>query len=384
MPRYQSFQSRTEVVFGAHALDRLADLGQARVGIVTDAFMAGSGGLDRVRDRLAGHPVAVFAEAIPEPPLDTVATGARLLGAFDPDVVVALGGGSPIDAAKAIVATLRGMRPGRTISLIAIPTTSGTGSEVTSFAVISDPGRGMKIPLVDPELVPDVALLDSEFTRSVPRGVTADTGMDVMTHAFEALVARGASPFTDAFAEKALALCFTHLPRVVADGGDMVSRDAMHHASCMAGMAFTAAGLGLNHGLAHAIGGRLHLPHGRLNAMLLPHVIAFNAGTADGDHMGQDGPEARYADIAARVGLGTGLPRADARDLCRELARTLSRMNDTFAIPASLRAMEVDMSAYAAMEDDLVSVALADACTAANPRTPTPEDVRTLLRAVGG
>lgn len=378
MSRHQSFHLKTEIVFGTDALDRLEAYKGKRVGIVTDAFMSKSGALDRLRARLSGCSVAVFDEAIPEPPLSTVSDGARKLGEFDPEVVIALGGGSPIDAAKAIVAILRGMRPDRQISLVAVPTTSGTGSEVTTFAVISDPDRGMKIPLVDDALVPDVALLDSEFTRTVPPSVTADTGMDVMTHAFEALVAKGANFFTEAMAEKALALCHVHLPRVVANGEDMVSREAMHHASCMAGVAFAAAGLGLNHGIAHALGGRLHLPHGRLNAILLPHILAYNAGVGKGDSL-QETTATRYAAIAARFGLNA----TSTRDGVCALVREIVLMNQSFGIPTSLQEMKVDMDAYAAMEDDLITVALNDASTAANPRIPTPDDVRALLRAVG-
>lgn len=372
MTRYNSFFPKTEIVFGPGLLERLHDFRGQRVGIVTDAFMASSGALDRVRSYLDGCEVEVFAEAVPESPLDTVSAGARLFETFRPDIVVGLGGGSPIDAAKAILAILREMDRSRTIKLVAIPTTSGTGSEVTAFSVVSDPARGRKFPLISNELVPDVALLDPEFVRSAPASVTADTGMDVITHAIEAVVSTGASHFSDACAEKALELAFAYLPRAFDDGDDMEARDAMHQASCLAGIAFTNAGLGINHGLAHALGATLHLVHGRTNALLMPAVIAWNA-----EH---PATARRYARIARHIGLDVPSTRAGVGSLVREI----EKLNAHLRIPASLRAMGADLEEFSRKRADIAAAALADACTASNPRRPTVDELESLLVRLAG
>lgn len=372
MSSYKSFSPRTEIVFGPGLLERLHAYRGQKVGIVTDAFMASSGALDRVKGYLSECDVLVFDEAVPEPPVEAVAKGARLFADFHPDVVIALGGGSPIDAAKAILAIVRETMVGRTIPFVAIPTTSGTGSEVTSFAVISDPANGRKFPLISMDLVPDVALLDPEFVRTAPAKVTADTGMDVITHSIEAVVATGASHFTDAFAEKSLELAFANLPRAYANGDDLEARDAMHQASCLAGFAFTAAGLGINHGLAHALGGKLHVVHGRVNAMLMPIVIAWNAEDRE--------TAERYARIARRIGLDVPSTRGGVR----ALIRAIEALNTRFAIPSTLRELGVDMEEFGRIRSQIATAALADACTTSNPRQPSLPELESLLARVGG
>lgn len=379
MPSYQSFSPRTEIVFGEGLLDRLHAYRGQRVGVVTDAFMAKSGALDRVLVHLEGCEVKVFDEAIPEPPIATVTSGADMFCAFRPEVLIALGGGSPIDAAKAILSVVRAAEPDRSITFVAIPTTSGTGSEVTSFAVISDPENGRKFPLIAKELVPDVAILDPEFVRSAPAKVTADTGMDVITHALEAVVANGASHFTDAFAEKSLELAFHYLPLAYDNGDDMEARAAMHQSSCLAGLAFSEAGLGVNHGLAHAIGGRMHLVHGRTNAVLLPHVIAWNAGLED-DAPGCRQTAGRYARIASRIGLDVPSVRAGVI----ALIRAIQGLNARFSIPSTFSGFGMDAEEYRRATPDMAAAALADACSAGNPRRPTLGELSMLLGRAGG
>ncbi|MBL3586291.1 iron-containing alcohol dehydrogenase [Rhodovulum sulfidophilum] len=372
MTRYTSFQTRTEIVFGPGLLDRLHAYRGQKVGIVTDAFLAQSGALDRVRKALPDCQIRVFDEVVPDTPIDAVSAGARHLGGFGPEVIIALGGGSPIDGAKAILAIVREMHPDRYIPFVAIPTTSGTGSEVTTFAVISDPANGRKFPLISEELVPDVALLDPEFVRTAPPKVTADTGMDVITHALEAVVARGANHFTDAFADKALSLAFAHLPRAYADGNDMDARDAMHQASCLAGFAFAAAGLGVNHSLAHALGGKLHVVHGRTNSVLLPVVIPWNA------------VEPRAAAAYARIARLIGLDAPDTGAAVTALIAKIREFNTLFGIPATIPEIGADKEEYRRVRSVVAAAALADACTTSNPRQPSQADLEDLLAQVGG
>ncbi|WP_321446628.1 1-propanol dehydrogenase PduQ [uncultured Cohaesibacter sp.] len=379
MSRYQSFFSKTEVVFGAGMLDRLNAYRGQKVAIVTDAFMAKSGALDRVRAHLTGSECFVYDEAIPEPPIETVSKGAGLLADFEPDAIVALGGGSAIDAAKAILAVVREVKPQLTIQFVAIPTTSGTGSEVTSYAVISDPANNRKFPLVSNSLIPDVAILDPEFVRTAPANVTADTGMDVITHAIEALASSRSSYCSDALAAKALSLAFESLPVAFKNGDDLEARAEMHQASCMAGMAFNSAGLGLNHGLAHAIGGQFHVAHGRLNAMLLPLVIEYNAGLSEGSAFCE-----KTADVYAKAATSLGLRFPSIKMGVWALIHAIERLNAQFNIPATLRGQGIDMNAYAHSEQTLVKATFADACTATNPRKPVAQDLVRLLRRLGG
>lgn len=379
MQSYQSFYPKTDIVFGSGVLERLSAYQGQKIGIVTDAFMVKCGALAKVQACLGQSECLVFDQIVPDPPIDVVSKGAAFLSDFDPDVMLALGGGSAIDGAKAILAILRQLEPARQISLVAIPTTSGTGSEVTAYAVISDPDHGRKFPLVSQDLIPDVALLDPEFVRTAPAHVTVDSGMDVITHAIEAIVSTDASHFTDACAEKALELAFQYLPKAFADGNDMEARNAMHQASCLAGLAFSTSGLGLNHGLAHAIGGQLHIAHGRINAMLLPLVIAFNAGLTEDTSIHAETME-RYARIARRIGLKFPSLRMGAMSLIH----AIERLNAQFAIPATLQDLGADMQLFAQSRPALIKAALADACTATNPRKPRQEELSTLLDCIGG
>lgn len=343
------FHIKPTLYFGPDALDSLRALHGQRVLIVTDSFLSSSGLLDRVRGKLPDCSVTVFDRVTPDPAAELAAQGVHLLQTFRPEVIVAFGGGSPMDCAKAIR-----WCAGSAVPLWAIPTTAGTGSEVTSFAVLTDTQKGIKHPLSDDALLPDAAVLDPSLLAGVPPAVTADTGMDVLTHAAEAYVSIGASPFSDALAEKAFALAWRNLPGAYRAQGQAPEKEAMLYASCLAGMAFNAAGLGICHSLAHALGARLHLPHGRLNAALLPSVIAFNAQI----------PEAarRYSRLAQLCGLAP-TPRA--------LSAAIGRLLSALKLPQTL---PVDDPKAAAAD------ALADRCTASNPRSPTAAELETILR----
>lgn len=373
----QTFKIKTQVCFGDNSLEALSGFEGANVVIFTDAFMVKSGAAERIASLIEGaKSVKIFDEIKPDPPIELIASGLSFLLEADADVVVALGGGSSIDAAKAtiLMAKRSGAKDG--IRLVAIPTTSGTGSEVTSFAVITDKAKGIKYPLVDDELLPDIAILDPSLVASAPARITADTGFDVITHALEAYISIAANDYSDALAEKALELAFEYLPKAYTDGKDLVAREKMHTASCLAGMAFNAVSLGINHGIAHQLGAKFHIPHGRANAMLLPHVVRFNANL--GANFGaKEETEAsvRIAHIAKRIGLEGRDTNALVLALVRHLLFML-KMTDT---PVTLEDAGVSKADYEVQKSAIIEAALRDACTATNPRSVSAEDVEAIL-----
>jgi alcohol dehydrogenase class IV/propanediol utilization protein len=368
------FFSSPRVYFGDGAITALNSLNNKKVAIVTDEFMVTSGKTAYLTEHMPQATVLVYSKVRPDPGTDILQEGAAQFKTFRPDVIIALGGGSSLDAAKGIKVTLEDHYQQQAIELIAIPTTSGSGSEVTSYAIISDPQNGRKYPLVSQALVPDTAILDPQLVLSVPRHIAVDTGMDVLTHAIEARVSTGANDFSDALAEKAIALTWQYLPQVYADEKDVAARTHMHNASCMAGMAFNSAGLGLVHGMAHAIGGMLHIPHGKINAMLLPLIIEFNAAHAASDTLG------RYSQCAAILGIAP----AEPQPMIARLAEKIRQLNLQFGIPRSLKELGTDLAAFDALRPALADAALADGCTVTNPCQPSAADVERLLSCLAG
>ena len=362
-----SFSVRTKIMEGG-GLETLAPK-LHKVFIVTDGFMASSGKVSYITEKLdrAGAEYRVFDQVKADPDIGTVTKGVDMIQEFHPDAVIAFGGGSPIDAAKAIVFFAAKTCDMRECMFIAVPTTSGTGSEVSKFAVITGPEKEVKYPLVEDSLLPDVAILDAELTVSVPPSVTADTGIDVFTHAVEALVSTAATDFSDAAAEKAIKLVRRHLMTAYHQPGDMAARQGMHNASCLAGVAFSNSGLGLNHGMAHALGARFHIPHGRANGILLPYVMSFNAGCSESLT-----PVAkRYAKIARLLGLEATSVRQSALNLIRTARRYVEQLN----IPSSIQAAGVDKAEFEAEAEAMAEAALADRCTATNPRPCSKEEI---------
>ncbi len=372
------FKIRTEVRFNQNALDTLREFKGKSAVIITDKFMVSSGIINKITDKMDGYKsIAVFDGVTPDPTIKLISEGLKFLIENKAEIVIALGGGSAIDAAKVI--TLMAERSGMgDIILIAIPTTSGTGSEVTKFAVVTDPEQGRKFPLVDEDLIPDLAILDPDLVSSVPPSVTADTGMDVITHAFEALVSLQNNDASNALAEKALLISFKYLPFAFRHGEDTRAREKMHSASCLAGMAFNEVGLGVNHSIAHALGAKFHIPHGRANAMLLPHVIRYNAHLRACFGNEPTNAAIRYASISRKIGLPHDTVRIAVESLIDEIKHMMRRME----IPATLWDAGVSKEDFEREKESIIASALEDACTATNPRETTRENIEMLLEKI--
>ena len=370
------FKIKTEVCFSENALDMLKTIRDQKAVIITDDFMYNSGVTDVIEKKLSNcTSVAVFSDVIPDPPMDLIIKGVEFLVEADCELVVALGGGSSIDAAKAIVYIAQKMDPDKKYYFIAIPTTSGTGSEVTQFAVITDSNTGTKYPLVDEALTPDMAILDPELVKTAPPFITADTGMDVITHAIEAYVSELASDCSDCLAEKACELAFEYLPRCYRNGFDIRARDKMHRASCLAGMAFNSVNLGLNHGIAHALGAIFHIPHGRANALILPHVIEFNADMARDMAKHSTKIAEKYQKMARVIGLPAPTPKVGVQNLIDEITRLLKYMDR----PLCITDCGVTLEEFESHRGEIIARALKDACTVANPRPVDAEDISKIL-----
>lgn len=379
----KEFSFSTRIFFGEGSLERLRNVHDKRVMIVTDAFMEKSGVAHRVAAYLKDCEVTIFSDVVPDPPIETVAAGVECFQQCMPEVMIAVGGGSVIDAAKAIrvvAGKIIGDIDAQVKECFAIPTTSGTGSEVTEYAVVTDAAKGIKYPLASRELRPVTAILDPELVVSAPPKVTADSGMDVLTHALEAYVSTGANDFSDALAEKAISLVVRWLPVAFENPQDLLAREKMHNASCMAGLAFNSAGLGVCHGIAHGIGSKLHLPHGRANAIVLPYVLQFNA---DLDH-GRSGGYCVAAKKYQRLAKILDLPCSSVPVGVSQLLKTVEKLNKQLKIPSTLKKGGYDMALFKQEKDNIIEGALADVTTATNPRKPGYSDIERLLKQIGG
>ena len=384
-------------------LEKMPDITKAF--IVTDQSMVQLGYVDKIlyylRKRRDYVHAEIFSEVEPDPSFDTINRGVQQMRNFKPDVIIALGGGSPIDAAKGMWlfyeypdADPEGMKLkfmdirkraykfpklGKQCKMVAIPTTSGTGSEVTSFAVITDKEKNMKYPLADYELTPDVAIVDPDLVMTLPQRITADTGMDVLTHAIEAYVSNMASDYTDGLSEKAIELVYKYLPMAYEDGTDRLAREKMHNASCIAGMAFTNAFLGINHSLAHKLGADFHIAHGRANAIILPYVIKYNASKPSKfvsfpkyEYFIAD---EKYATIARRLGLKSDTTEEGVESLINAVVELNKKLN----IPLSLKEQGIEEQEFLVNVDALADKAFSDQCTTANPRLPLVTELKQIL-----
>ena len=370
------FLLKPRIRFGQDALAILNELPARNVLLVTDQAMVKFGLASRVTAILRDRGIAfqIWDDVVADPDIATVVRGMKLMDSRYPDLVIALGGGSVIDAAKAVIFALAQTRPDagrKRPCFVAIPTTSGTGSEVTSFSVVK--ANAEKLVLVDPSLLPDIAILDPTLVASVPSSITADTGMDVLCHALEAYVSRAASDFSDALAEKVVQQVFRYLPTCWRNGQDLQAREKMHNASCMAGMAFTNASLGITHSLAHALGGVFRVPHGRANALLMAHVVAWNA-----DYQGQCDTEAAHK--YARLAHLLDLPANTAREGVTSLLIAIEALKDEMTLPTGIHGTGVDGEDFERRLAEMVGQALRDSCTPTNPRTPDAQALTELYR----
>lgn len=355
------FDCKTKIISGAGTSARLADFHARRLFMVTDPYFYENGTAARVAAEAQAEQVEIFHEVKPDPTVELAAEGTARLRAFGADLIVALGGGSAMDCAKAMAFFSR-----RDAKLVAIPTTSGSGAEVTDFAILTH--DHIKHPLVDKRLRPDTAILDSDLLESLPPALVADAGFDILAHALEAYVATGSGVFSDALAREAFRGAFGALPASFAGNRDVRLR--IHQAATMAGMAFTQAGLGLCHALSHSLGGIFHIAHGRLNAILLPSVVACNANVAGG----------KYAALAREAGLGGS---ADSMAV-RNLKNGLVRLRRELHLPETLKDAGVPPREVWAATQKIVAAALADPCCATNPMKAEPFLVRRILEEVTG
>ncbi|QCJ41833.1 bifunctional acetaldehyde-CoA/alcohol dehydrogenase [Bacillus sp. S3] len=403
----QWFKVPSQIFFEKNSIQMLSQIpGISKAFIVTSGSSIKNGYLGKVSYYLQKNGSNIqceyFSDIEPEPSIETVMTGAERMRRFQPDCIIALGGGSVMDAAKAMwlfyehpdtdfySLTQKFFDPTKRVvsfpmlrgkaKFIAIPTTSGTGSEVTAFSVITDKKTNLKYPLADFQLTPDVAIIDSQFVMTVPRHVTADTGMDVLTHAIEAYVSVLANDYTDGLALKAIELVFKYLPRAYRDGSDEQAREKMHNASTIAGMAFANSFLGINHSLAHVLGAEFNIPHGRANAILLPHVIRYNAAKPNKfmtnpkyDHFIAD---ERYAEIAKMLGL----PASSTEEGIKSLIKAVIALAKELDIPMSIQANGVNKEKFESKLGVLAEHAFDDQDTIANPKQPYISELAEIYR----
>ena len=357
----EEFSCKTRVVSGSGTIRMLGKLEKKKLFLVADPFFVKNGVARQVAEASGCREVEIFDLVQPDPTVELAAEGTARVRAFEPDLLVALGGGSAMDLAKAMGYFAKG-----TYILAAIPTTSGSGSEVTDFAILTH--NNVKHPLVDKRLRPDLAILDSDLLQGLPKNLIAETGFDVLAHGLEAYVAKGSGSISDLYAREGFSSAYASLPASYA--GNKAVRLKVHLASTMAGMAFSQAGLGLCHAMAHSLGGLFHVPHGRLNAILLPSIVSCNAHVCG----------KKYAELARAAGMGGSADTIAVRNLRNSLIRLRRELN----LPETLAQAGVDPRSVWANVEKIVEAALADPCCKSNPMEAEGFLVRRILEEVTG
>ena len=404
----QWFKIPSKIYFEANSIEYLHQMKEMKKAlIVTDRSLVELGYVQKVIDQLQIRtpevPYQLFCDVEPDPSVQTVKKGVALMKSFEPDTIIAIGGGSVMDCAKGIwlfyehpevnfddlkqkfmdirKRAFQYPELGHKAHLVCIPTTSGTGSEVTPFAVLTDSEEHKKYPLTDYSLTPTVAIIDPEFVMKLPKSIVADTGMDVLTHATEAYVSTLASDYTDALAIQAIILVFKYLVRSYVNGeADPEAREKMHNASTLAGMAFANAFLGMNHSMAHKVGAEFHVPHGRANAILLPYTIRYNGQKPQKlstwpkyNHYKAD---ERYAELAKILGL----PCSTVEEGVESYAKAVGELGKAVGIKMNFKSQGVDEQAWLESLEKLSYLAYEDQCSPANPRVPMVKDIQDILR----
>jgi acetaldehyde dehydrogenase/alcohol dehydrogenase len=405
----QWFKVPAKIFFERDSIEYLHQMkGVHKVIIVTDRSMVDLGFVDKVTDqlKLRRDPVQyqLFCDVEPDPSIQTVREGVELMRSFQPDTIIALGGGSAMDCAKGMwlfyeypevdfndlkqkfmdirKRAFRYPDLGKKAQLVCIPTTSGTGSEVTPFAVITDKEEHKKYPLTDYSLTPTIAIIDPSFVMNLPSKIVADTGMDVLTHATEAYVSTLANDFTDGLCIQSIKMVFEYLERSYKNGAaDPEAKEKMHNASCLAGMAFSNAFLGMNHSMAHKVGGEFHVPHGRANAILLPFTIRYN-GTqptklSTWPKYNYYKAAERYAELARMLGL----PAKTTAEGVESYAKACGELGRKVGIEMNFKSQGIDEKAWMDSLDKLSFLAYEDQCSPANPRVPVVSDIKEILKA---
>lgn len=375
------FTSPRTIVFGEGALEYLKELEGERVFIVTDKVLRKLGIVDKVVEQLkeTGMEIRIFDEVEPEPSKQTIKRGAKILSEFGADWIIGLGGGSCMDAAKAMWVLYE--RPDLTIEditpfeklnlrkkarLINIPTTSGTGADVTWAVVITDAERKVKLELASKEVVADISILDPALVLDLPPRLTADTGMDALVHAIEAYTVQWKNDFSDALALRAIQLIFKYLPRAFKNGkNDPEAREKMHNAATMSGLAFSNSQIGIVHAMGHSLGAVFKIPHGRSVAVFLPYVMEYNLSEA----------ASLYAEIAEAIGITDGSDEEKARKLIEAVRNLMKELEE----PLSIKEMGIPREEFEAKLDELIEKANESTGTIVNPRVPTEEDYRKLF-----
>ncbi len=404
----QWFKIPSKIYFERDSITYLHDMKEMnKVIIVTDRSMVDLGFVNKVTDEFKKRhnhvEYQLFCDVEPDPSIQTVKAGVELMRSFAPDTIIGLGGGSAMDAAKGMwlfyeypevdfndlkqkfmdirKRAFRYPELGKKAKLVCIPTTSGTGSEVTPFAVITDKVEHKKYPLTDYSLTPTVAIIDPAFTMSLPKKIVADTGMDVLTHATEAYVSTLASDFTDGLCIQAIKMVFNYLERSYNNGAsDPEAKEKMHNASCLAGMAFANAFLGMNHSMAHKIGAEFHVPHGRANAILLPFTIRYNGTMPDKlstwpKYNYYKAPE-RYQELARMLGLPASTPEEGVESYAKACGELAMRIG----IDMNFKSQGIDEQTYLSKIEELSYLAYEDQCSPANPRVPLVNDMQEILK----